>query len=170
MASLRQALLRLRKPPTLRSAYTFHRGSIGQISRCSGGTTSNEVDLSDEESTRRLHNRLLYRSRQRGFLELDLILGKWVEENIRSMNETTIRSLVDVLDLENPDLWKWLSGQEQPPDAVNNNPVFKAIHGKVLQNLSKHAAPSTRADPGRPWVRGWDDKRGLDGGPSHGNQ
>jgi hypothetical protein len=25
---------------------------------------------------------------------------------------------------ENPDLWKWLTGQEQPPDAVTNNPVL----------------------------------------------
>ena len=24
---------------------------------------------------------------------------------------------------ENPDLWKWLTGQEQPPEAVNKNPV-----------------------------------------------
>lgn len=24
---------------------------------------------------------------------------------------------------ENPDLWKWLTGQEQPPEAVKTNPV-----------------------------------------------
>lgn len=24
---------------------------------------------------------------------------------------------------ENPDLWKWLTGQEQPPEAINMNPV-----------------------------------------------
>lgn len=24
---------------------------------------------------------------------------------------------------ENPDLWKWLTGQEQPPEAVSINPV-----------------------------------------------
>lgn len=24
---------------------------------------------------------------------------------------------------ENPDLWKWLTGQEQPPEAIDTNPV-----------------------------------------------
>lgn len=82
------------------------------------------------------------------------------------MDEPWIRSLVDVLDLENPDLWKWLTGQEQPPEAVNCNPVFAAVRSKVMGNLNSHAAPETRANPGQPWVRGWDDKRG----PKYGNQ
>ncbi|KAL5995725.1 hypothetical protein ACLOJK_025794 [Asimina triloba] len=66
---------------------------------------------------------------------------------------------------ENPDLWKWLTGQDQPPEAVNRNPVFAALHAKVMDNLNSHAAPEVRARPGQPWVRGWDDKRGL-GGPA----
>lgn len=85
------------------------------------------------------------------------------------MDELRIKALIDVLDLENPDLWKWLTGQEQPPDAVNNNPVFNAVKSRVTENLSKHSDPATRSIPGQPWVRGWDDKRGLDG-PKFGNQ
>lgn len=36
--------------------------------------------------------------------------------------------VVDFLSLwlqENPDLWKWLTGQEQPPDTITSNPVRK---------------------------------------------
>ncbi|KAH0450472.1 hypothetical protein IEQ34_021164 [Dendrobium chrysotoxum] len=171
MAFLRLPLiLRLRRTLSPNSLSSLNRHSIGSVSCFSSGSGSIEINISDEESRRRLHNRLLYRSRQRGFLELDLILGKWVEENIRSLDEAKIRSLVDVLDLENPDLWKWLSGQEPPPDAINSNTVFSSIQSKVLENLNNYAAPATRAEPGQPWVRGWDDKRGLEGGPKHGNQ
>ncbi|ESQ43485.1 hypothetical protein EUTSA_v10014773mg [Eutrema salsugineum] len=139
----------------------------------SGNTASPQnfhIDLSNEENKRITINRLLYRSKQRGFLELDLVLGNWVEENVNSMDENAVKSLIDVLGLENPDLWKWLTGQEQPPEAVSSNPVFMALHEKVMKNLNKHAAPETRAAAGEPWVRGWDDfKKGRDA-PISGNQ
>ncbi|KAJ0980996.1 hypothetical protein J5N97_009251 [Dioscorea zingiberensis] len=172
MASFRQALLRFHQHLALipqKSPSSLLRSHAGSVSRLYSNHGSIDVDLSSEEAQRRLHNRLLYRSRQRGFLELDLVLGNWVEEHIRSMDELRIRALVDVLDLENPDLWKWLTGQEQPPEAVSSNPVFTAIQSKVLGNLNSHCATETRSNPGQPWVRGWDDKRGLDG-PKHGNQ
>lgn len=128
------------------------------------------IDLSSDESRRRLLNRLVYRSKQRGFLELDLVLGNWVEQHIHAMDEANIRALLQVLDLENPDLWKWLTDQEQPPEDLNSNPVFSAIKSKVTDNLTKHASPETRSTPGQPWVRGWDDiKKGKDG-PKYGNQ
>ncbi|PWZ28669.1 hypothetical protein Zm00014a_043001 [Zea mays] len=128
------------------------------------------IDLSSDESRRRLLNRLVYRSKQRGFLELDLVLGTWVEQHVHAMDEANIRALLQVLDLENPDLWKWLTSQEQPPEDLNSNPVFAAIKSKVTDNLTKHASPETRSTPGQPWVRGWDDiKKGKDG-PKYGNQ
>lgn len=86
------------------------------------------------------------------------------------MDENGIKSLVHVLDLENPDLWKWLTAQEQPPEGLEINPVFTALHDKVMNNLNTYSAPETRAMPGQPWVRGWDDiKKGRDG-PIAGNQ
>lgn len=131
---------------------------------------TSEIDLSDAESKRRLINRLMYRSKQRGFLELDLVLGKWVEDNIHSMDENGIKSLIQVLDLENPDLWQWLSGQEQPPESVSVNPVFSALREKISSTLNSYSAPDTRATPGQPWVRGWDDIKRGQGIPITGNQ
>ncbi|CAN4086545.1 unnamed protein product [Withania somnifera] len=181
MANLRRALVftipRILNSSSSKSVaaqhHSLYRPLNGSFSRFLSSNESSSpinIHLSDEESKRRLFNRLIYRSKQRGYLELDLVLGKWVEEHIQSMDENGIKSLVHVLDLENPDLWKWLTGQEQPPDAINANPVFSAVREKVMNNLDKHASPETRAVPGKPWVRGWDDiKKGRDA-PIAGNQ
>ncbi|KAL3529040.1 hypothetical protein ACH5RR_008362 [Cinchona calisaya] len=152
------------------SSNNLYRPMLGSFQHFYSSNQSMVIDLSNEESKRRLYNRLLYRSRQRGFLELDLVLGKWVEDHIHSMDEKGIKALVNVLDLENPDLWKWLTGQEQPSEAVSINPVFVDVHKRVMNNINSHASPETRATSGQPWVRGWDDfKKGRDG-PVVGNQ
>ncbi|XP_018845872.2 succinate dehydrogenase assembly factor 2, mitochondrial isoform X2 [Juglans regia] len=124
-----------------------YRGVSDFSSINSNDTLSSDIDLSNEESKRRLFNSLLYRSKQRGFLELDLVLGQWVEEHIHSMDEKGIKALVHVLDL-----------------------VFTAVHDKVMNNLNSHSAPETRAIPGQPWVRGWEDMRKGRDGPIAGNQ
>ncbi|KAF7834074.1 succinate dehydrogenase assembly factor 2, mitochondrial [Senna tora] len=156
--------------PLLRFSPGYSYALFSRFSSQSNDSSSLDIDLSNEESKRRLFNRLLYRSKQRGFLELDLVLGKWVEENINSLDENRVKALIHVLDVENPDLWKWVSGQEQPPESISLNPVFAAIRERVKNNLDSHSAPETRATPGQPWVRGWDDiKKGRDG-PIAGNQ
>ncbi|XP_057999354.1 uncharacterized protein LOC110667511 [Hevea brasiliensis] len=84
-----------------------------------------DVDLSNEESKRRLFNRLLYRSRQRGFLELDLVLGKWVEEHIFSMDESGIKALINVLDL---DAFLALKEQSsQPQEGCSDPPIVDEV-------------------------------------------
>ncbi|XP_068306878.1 succinate dehydrogenase assembly factor 2, mitochondrial-like isoform X1 [Pyrus communis] len=185
MGSLRRSLISLHRTlkstasispaeTHLRGVISFSRPQFGyglvQRSYSTNNGSNLDIDLSTQESKRRLFNRLIYRSKQRGFLELDLVLGKWVEEHIHSMDEQGIKSLVDVLDLENPDLWKWLIGQEQPPEALQTNPVFTAVRNKITNNLNSYAAPETRATPDQPWVRGWDDIKKSQGGPITGNQ
>ncbi|KAK9122447.1 hypothetical protein Syun_020064 [Stephania yunnanensis] len=182
MATLRRSLLCLRQTLNsingatrassetvpIRSEEALSRSRLG-YSFCSIARQSSDTDLSNEENKRRIFNRLLYRSRQSGFLELDLVLGNWVEEHLHSMDDSGIKALVEVLDLENPDLWKWLTSQESPPEEVTSNPVFSAVRDRVMHNLN-HASPETRAEPGQPWVRGWDDfKKGRDT-PISGNQ
>lgn len=70
-------------------------------------------------------NRLLYRSKQRGFLEMDLLVGLWAEKNLHGMNTEQLSAMEALLDQENPDLFKWLTGQLDPPASMQANPAFR---------------------------------------------
>eukprot|EP00742_Colponemidia_sp_Colp-10_P005254 GILJ01005612.1.p1 GENE.GILJ01005612.1~~GILJ01005612.1.p1 ORF type:complete len:140 (-),score=19.92 GILJ01005612.1:249-641(-) len=71
-----------------------------------------ELDL---EAVRR---QLMYRSRQRGWLELDIIIGEWAQKNLNTLDRDQLLEYQKVLEMENPDLFKWLAGQEPiPPEA-----------------------------------------------------
>lgn len=102
-------------------------------------------------------NKLLYRSRQRGFLELDLLVGLWAEQEVPKMDTHMLQQFTVVLDQvssckrpaagrgaehccegapslrvslqENPDLFKWLTGQQEPPNEMQGNSAFKVNGG-----------------------------------------
>eukprot|EP00850_Spirogloea_muscicola_P021966 SM000270S10363 [mRNA] locus=s270:25752:27010:+ [translate_table: standard] len=147
------------------------RPGAGPCSRAWSSPAGWHADV--PHSTRQHLNRLLYRSRQRGYLELDLLLGTWTSDNIKKLDKKMLAALVQVLDEENPDLWKWLTGQLELPESMSSNPVFSALRSQVAVRLDTLADPATRATPGAPWVRGWDDrdkKAIADGHPPAGNQ
>ena len=59
--------------------------------------------------------------------------------------------------MENPDLFKWLTGQLPPPEDVASNPAYAALRAHVQQQLGHNSHQSSQAPSGREWVRGWDD-------------
>ena len=108
-------------------------------------------------------NRLLYRAKQRGFLELDIIVGKWAEQKLPSECDEFFKAFSEVLEEESPELYKWLTAQERPPPRMANNAAFVSLRAHVEKFLNDRSDGDTRAARGREWVRGWGDS-------SHGNQ
>ncbi|KAF4668670.1 ATP-dependent RNA helicase ddx55, partial [Perkinsus olseni] len=89
-----------------------------------------ELSSGDLEGRKKV---LLYRARQRGYLELDVILGSFADRYLRHMPEPEVDEFEEVLALENPDLYKWLSAQ------VGNLEVASSILG---QGFFQSVAPS----------------------------
>ncbi|KAK3287793.1 hypothetical protein CYMTET_4703 [Cymbomonas tetramitiformis] len=106
--------------------------------------------------------RLLYRSKQRGFLEMDLIIGQWAEANLKNLSDEQLNCFALVLDEENPDLFRYLTGQEDAPEHLVNNSVYNELKQSMEGYLKVGA--NARAKKGVPWVRGWEDSgKGMKG-------
>merc|ERR1712146_491371 len=83
-----------------------------------------------------MRRRLLYRSKQRGWLEMDIMLGNWAFANLNQLEADELQQFHELLNMENPDLYKWLTGQTPVPDDVQND-----LLRKLCNDLRQHMAP-----------------------------
>jgi succinate dehydrogenase flavin-adding protein (antitoxin of CptAB toxin-antitoxin module) len=73
-------------------------------------------------------NRLQWRCTRRALLELDLILGKFLNEEFSRLDEDDKRIFVELADMEDHDLWPLVNGSEACDDARQ---------GRILAMLRK---------------------------------
>ena len=113
----------------LQQQQTEQQHTRQQMHQQQGQQSSLAMALQQDPALRRkvMINRLLYRSRQRGFLEMDLLVGIWAEKQIPQLSEDNLLQFELILDQENPDLYKWLTGQERPPADIANNTAYQVI-------------------------------------------
>ena len=72
--------------------------------------------------------RLTWRAKSRGWLELDVLMGTFVEKHVSDFNDQKLDLLEEVLELENPDLFKWFTKQAPVPDELlKENEVMKLM-------------------------------------------
>ncbi len=60
--------------------------------------------------------RLLYRSSYTGTKETDLLLGAFATRHLDTLSETQLDTYEHLLEIEDPRLYKWISGMEDAPD------------------------------------------------------
>lgn len=76
--------------------------------------------------------RILFRARQRGWLELDVLLGRWAAKHVAGLqDEAAVARVEALLEAETPHLYEWIVGVSEPP------PVYKDC--KALKSLQEFA-------------------------------
>ncbi|WP_316353485.1 succinate dehydrogenase assembly factor 2 [Candidatus Trichorickettsia mobilis] len=75
--------------------------------------------------------KLLYKSKHRGCKETDLILGKFAEEFIFSMNSTELTEFTKILEQNDADIYDWCSGKIPPPSSLNSKTMHKLLEFSI---------------------------------------
>lgn len=77
---------------------------------------------------------LRFRAWHRGTREADLLLGPFADSYLNSCDAAGVDAFEALLDMEDPDLWDWATGQKDPGPAGTNvafQALLKHIAGRV---------------------------------------
>ena len=66
---------------------------------------------------------LLYRSKQRGWLEVDIILGSWANDNIMKLSNIQLSEYKKILNLETTDIYNIILDIKPKPDDLDSEVV-----------------------------------------------
>lgn len=67
-----------------------------------------------------LQKKLLFRAWHRGTREADLLLGRFAEAHLATMNDAQVAAFADLLNEQDPDIYDWLIGRQPTPPSFQN--------------------------------------------------
>merc|ERR1719223_1560861 len=70
--------------------------------------------------------RLIYRSKQRGWLEVDLLLGTWASQNVGSLDESELDLYEELVNEETIDIYNILTLRTDIPERLADNVVVQS--------------------------------------------
>jgi antitoxin CptB len=77
--------------------------------------------------------RMLFRSAHRGMHETDLVLGRFAERHLATMNEEQLDQFEALLEENDADLYNWISRREAPPPALDHDVMKMILNFKFFQ-------------------------------------
>lgn len=92
--------------------------------------------LTPKLERKRQEQRVIYRCKQRGVLELDMLMGTWVEQNIAGLSQAELDSLEELSLQESPFLLKWVLKQASVPPQLDTPLLRKLQHYAINERKS----------------------------------
>lgn len=68
------------------------------------------------ETPENRRKRLKFRSWHRGTREMDLLMGSFADRHVMTFTEPQLDQYEELLNCEDPDLYNWITGHENPPE------------------------------------------------------
>ncbi|KAI2510169.1 Flavinator of succinate dehydrogenase [Fragilaria crotonensis] len=117
---------------------------LSEIPRASLGPPQDEL-VSDEELELQVRKkRLVYRSKQRGWLEVDLLLGTWANENVPSLSPEELDEFEAFVNMDTIDIYNIVTLRLDIPEALCT-PDGSGVVERIQAWAKAH--PLGKADP-----------------------
>ena len=143
-----EALLKIAKPKSdaILDQHT-RMPSIDRIEPAALGLDPKSISKNDDNSEMELdirRKRLVYRSKQRGWLEVDLLLGTWANQNVPSLNQEELDQYEAFVNLETIDIYNVVTLRWDVPEEMKT-----ADGNGVVERIQAWArdSPLGKADP-----------------------
>ena len=97
------------------------------------------TELAMDEKSRDIarRKRMIYRSKQRGWLEVDLLMGSWAVENVPKLNEQELDEYEVLLNEETIDIYNYISGKDELPHHLKDLKVMKMMQDySLVKNMA----------------------------------
>lgn len=88
--------------------------------------------------------RLVYRSKQRGWLEVDLLLGTWANENVPNLSQDDLDEFEDFVNMETIDIYNIVTLRMDVPEELKREGGSSVV--ERIQAWAR-ASPLGKADP-----------------------
>ncbi|KAI9917263.1 hypothetical protein PsorP6_012479 [Peronosclerospora sorghi] len=75
--------------------------------------------------------RVIYRSKQRGWLEVDLLLGRWASQHVMQLSRDELQQYEDILNEETIDIFNYISGKSPVPERLQT-PMMEKLQAYCL--------------------------------------
>ena len=117
---------------------------IPNMNHHSASSSTDKQVMKDQLELDIRRKRLIYRAKQRGWLEVDLLLGTYACENVNTMNMKQLNQFEDFINYETIDIYNIMTLRIDIPDhlkTLNNDSVVEHIQQWVK------TSPLGKADP-----------------------
>ena len=93
---------------------------------------ANIADDSQRDEVRR--RRMIYRSKQRGWLEADIIMGSWAVENVPKLSSSDLDDYELLLKEETIDIFNFITEKDEIPDRLKGMYYLNTSHIEKERN------------------------------------
>lgn len=76
---------------------------------------------------------MIYRSKQRGWLEADILMGSWASENVPTLSDKDLDEYDTILKEETIDVFNFITGKDPLPDRLKDLRVMKMLQEYAME-------------------------------------